>query len=71
MPMCWDFDHAVCSCIYLVLRAVLDGLPEVVVHDVGLGQPLDVGVTAGGSQLVEDVGEARDWPMYVALVSIT
>ena len=57
--------------IYLVLRAVLDGLPEVVVHDVSLGQLLDVGVTAGGSQLVEDVGEAGDWPMYVALVSIS
>ena len=61
--MCRDF--------YLVLRAVLDGLPEVVVHDVRLGELLDVGVTAGGSQLVEDVGEAGDWPMYVSLVSIT
>ena len=40
----------------------MDGLPEVVVHDVGLGQLLYVGVTAGGSQLEEDVGEAGDWP---------
>ena len=53
--MCRDF--------YLVLRAVLNGLPEVVVHDVGLGQLLDVGVTAGGSKLVEGVGEAGDWPI--------
>ena len=52
--MCRDF--------YLVLRAVLDGFPEVVVHDVRLGQLLDVGVTAGGSQLVEGVGEAGYWP---------
>ena len=52
--MCRDF--------YLVLRAVLDGLPKVVVHDVGLGQLLDVGVTASGSKLVEGVGEAGDWP---------
>ena len=52
--MCRDFC--------LVLRAVLDGLPEVVVHDVSLGQLLDVGVTASGRQFVEDVGEAGDWP---------
>ena len=51
--MCRDF--------YLVLRAVLDGFPEVVVHDVRLGQLLDVGVTASGSQLVEGVGEAGYW----------
>ena len=63
MPMCWDFFIMYSSFIYLVLRAVLNGLPEVVVHNVGLGQLLDVGVTAGGSQLVEGVGEAGDWPI--------
>ena len=53
--MCRDF--------YLVLRTVLNGLPKVIVHDVGLGQLLDVGVTASGSKLVEGVGEAGDWPI--------
>ena len=47
---------------YLVLRTVLDSLPEVVVHNVGLRQLLDVGVTTSSSQLVEGVGEAGDWP---------